>query len=276
MPSTKPEWCFQKLKTIRIRFERYFLSPSIYLLTVVYILVLIIVFSLLVANLHLEIAEEPPRLVANVNNFVFDFIGIDIAKVSEPMNTKLVSRGLALLVALVSLMTVISPILWYFNRRREIKEAHIVERIDISDPGNDDIKTLSKLLNGAKKATIYSGSFHWILSPHIKKSILKLADKQAIQLVTSRSKDVVEEAWKKYDLDEVERIRGRLIEDNENDISLTFIVYQSSQRACCTMVPKSYGTGDTGDINLIIRSSKMGGDTIVDIISNLVDKEFAH
>lgn len=112
---------------------------------------------------------------------------------------------LAFVIALIPLFQV-----WQNTRklRQELKEAreqfqkeHGIQSFPIKQPGVDDLEWMLPHYQKARRIAIFAGSFDWLADkPEMEKRILELGGEGKLDLVSYRSKEQVEEAFRTKNL----------------------------------------------------------------------------
>jgi hypothetical protein len=120
--------------------------------------------------------------------------------------------------------------------RQELREAqkqfqkeHGIQSFPIEKKGEDDLAWMLPHYQKAKRITIFAGSFDWLAdNREMKKRILTLANEGKLDLVSYRSKEEVEEAF-----------RGKTLQELFKTLRDHFKFKSNLEDVTCTIVQKS-------------------------------------
>lgn len=248
------------------------LTPSLLLLSVIFVVAAVCLFALLAAELATELHDPPPRWAAEARSVILFWM--DASDVSEPV----ASRVLAFFAIVAAAWSVVVPLLALHKHRLAVSAARTIEIKRIHKQGTDDIATLVDLLKEAKEAIIFAGRFDWLLKSDAMKAVISdLASRDAIVLVTPQTESVVQSAFDNYEEDKRDTAFRDLVlkhlvpKQTGIDIRLTVVRYDSGDWSCCTMVTEEQGTSRARAFNMIVFPTTNDRRVLLNIIKTLCD-----
>lgn len=164
-----------------------------------------LMISLIVTYVSLELNKTPFSLFTWLPNFVLRVIQLDVANLQQDKYPMLIS----VMTLVVGFLITITPIFGTFRRtgrlRREVKDAqqeflaeHGIAINPIQKKGKDDLEWMFPYYQQAGRITIFAGSFDWLGdNRQIKERIRQLATENNLRLVSYRTKEQVEAAFRR-------------------------------------------------------------------------------
>lgn len=175
------------------------------LLGLMVLVVIWLMVSLVVTYVALELDKTPYRLFTWLPNFVLRVFRVDVANLPADKYLMLLS----VMTLVVGFLITITPIFGVFRRtgkiREEIKNTqkeflaeHGITINPVKRKGKDDLEWMLPHYQQADRVIICAGSFDWLGdNKEMKKRIRQLAAEDHLKLVSYRTKEQVEAAFRR-------------------------------------------------------------------------------
>lgn len=184
------------------------------------------VISLIITHTELTLNKTPSSMFKWLPDFAFKLRGIELKSLEPEQYTTIVGN----MIFAIAFITAMVPLLaaWYNTNkiRKEIQEEYGIKSFPIKQPGEDDLEWMMPHYQRGQRITIFAGSFDWIGDkPEMRNRILQLANEGKLDLVSYRSIQEIEDAFRaKEDEELLNALRGRFkVKSKLEDITCTFV-----------------------------------------------------
>ncbi len=173
---------------------RRVLGTAYWLLLLVLILWAFTVVTLVATHICLIFSKGPLETWRWWPDLIFGLLfGSAATQLEVNQYSALVSDMIAAFAFVVTVGTVVQAGLYKRNLRRKLQQELGIEASPITQKGKDDLEWMLQHYRTAEHVTIFAGSFDWLSqNKEIKNQIIKLAKEGNLELVSRRTKAVVD------------------------------------------------------------------------------------
>jgi len=154
--------------------------------------ILLITISITVTYLSLSTSAQGYPFFNNITRS-FTYLLVDSKSITEQTDyASLLSYLLTILLVLVTFIFGLTPLLNYFQQRRERKKNRFAISHEIYEPEKDDLEIMYKHFSRSEMVKVISGDYSWICKHQkLKDVLIELAQNGKLKLISYKSQQQV-------------------------------------------------------------------------------------
>ena len=131
------------------------------------------------------------KTITSLGTFLIDFLWYpvsekSISQVSAIVQKEYITMSINIFIAICGVLLTCITFISYLLKVRKIRRKNVIQKIEITEKGQEDIVQMEKFYKGASRITVFSSSYSWLISNNAIKTVFEeLARDKSLSLCSN-------------------------------------------------------------------------------------------